>query len=257
MPYIDFQKLVALEAEIAADSMIDWLSAGSSHAGRVRKVNEDAYYHSADQGLWVVADGMGGLARGDYASSVVVEACVHFGKSNTLAASIRDLETRLRAAHNSCRESFKVGIGDPVGSTVALLFSYGQYVFFLWAGDSRIYRLRDDQLKQNTIDHTVAQEKVARGELSPEKVVDHPSAHVLTRAVGVHQTLHLELDYQTVEPGDRFLICSDGIYNELSPTDIQQLLSLGSPAQAVDALVEKALESGGKDNMTAIVVDAT
>ena len=73
----------------------------------------------------------------------------------------------------------------------------------------------------------------------------------------MHQTLHLELDYQTVEPGDRFLICSDGIYNELSPTDIQQLLSLGSPAQAVDALVEKALDSGGKDNMTAIVVDAT
>jgi serine/threonine protein phosphatase PrpC len=257
MPYIDFQKLVVLEAEIAADFMIDWQSAGNSHAGRIRKVNEDAFYHSADQGLWVVADGMGGLARGDYASSVVVEACAHFCKSNSLAASIRDLETRLRAAHDSCRESFKVEKGDPVGSTVAVLFSYGQYIFFLWAGDSRIYRLRGDQLKQNTVDHTVAQERFARGELSPEQVAHHPSAHILTRAVGVHQTLHLELDYQTVEPGDRFLVCSDGIYNELSPANIHQLLSLESAAEAVNALVEKALDNGGRDNITAIVVDAT
>jgi len=255
MPYIDFQKLVALEAEITADAMINWHSAGSSHVGRIRKVNEDAFYHSADQGLWVVADGMGGLARGDYASSVVVEACLHFGKSSTLAASIRDLETRLRAAHNRCRQSFKVGKGEPVGSTVAVLFSYGQYIFFLWAGDSRIYRLRGDQLKQNTIDHTVAQEMSTRGELRPEQVAYHPSAHVLTRAVGVHQMLHLEIDYTTVEPGDRFLVCSDGIYNELSPADIQQLMSLDPAAKAVDALLGNALDNGGRDNMTAIVVD--
>jgi len=253
MPYIDFQQLVDLQQQLEFEPKITWQSVARSHVGCVRKVNEDAFFHSTDHGLWVVADGMGGLARGDYASGVVVDAVLHFVKSSTIAASIRDLETRLRDAHSICRRSFE---GERVGSTVAAMFSYGQFSFLVWAGDTRIYRLRREQLKQLTVDHTVAQEKFARGEISAKKASTHHTAHVLTRAVGVHQTLHLELDYDVVQPGDRFLVCSDGLYNDLTRDEILQYLKHGSSETAVDTLLEKALDKGGSDNITAIVVDA-
>ncbi len=253
MPYIDFQQLIEMQAEVVSEPAICWHSVGRSHVGCVRRVNEDAFYHSTEQGLWVVADGMGGHARGDYASGVVVDALVHFAKSSTLAASIRDLEIRLRDAHNNCRNSFR---GERVGSTVAALFSYGQYGFLLWAGDSRVYRLRGDQLTLMTKDHTVAQEKYARGEFSAAKAAIHPTAHVLTRAVGVHQTLHLELDYEVVQQGDRFLVCSDGLYNDLANDQMKQLLAHDVAEEALDALIDRALDKGGRDNITAIVVDA-
>ena len=253
MPYIDFEQLMALEAAVKFDSDIQWSSAGCSHIGQVRKVNEDAFYHSTEQGLWVVADGMGGLARGDYASSVVVDACVHFTQSNTLAGSIRDLEIRLRRAHENCRQAFR---GERVGSTVVALLSYGQHSFFLWAGDSRVYRLRGDQLKQMTVDHTAAQGMYARGEISAKKAMSHPAAHVLTRAVGVHQTLHLELSYEAVERGDRFLLCTDGVYNDLDRGEILQRLAKGAAQASAQDLIDGALERGGNDNITAMVIDA-
>ncbi len=254
MPYIDFQQLVELEPDCQITSKTSWHSAARSHAGKVRSANEDAFFNSSELGLWAVADGMGGLARGDYASGVVAEAFVHFVPSKTLAGCIRDLEMRLREAHGYCRNSFP---GEQVGSTVAALFSYGQYSFLLWAGDSRIYRLRAGEFKQLTEDHTVAQQKLSRGELSAAQAALHPSAHVLTRAVGVHQTLHLDLDYEIVQSGDRFLICSDGLFKDLNADDIQRLLAKGGVDEAVDALVDSALDRGGRDNITAIVIDAT
>jgi len=253
MPYIDFQKLAELELECGPAESICFHSAAQSHPGHVRKVNEDAFYNAPELGLWALADGMGGLARGDYASGVVVDAFVHFNRAATLAESIRDLEVRLRDAHSKCRNSFP---GERVGSTVAALFSYGRYAFLLWAGDSRIYRLRKGQLKQLTIDHTVAQEKFARGELTARQAASHHSAHILTRAVGVHQSLHLDLDYQLIQPADRYLLCSDGLYNELAKNEIQQLLSPGSAEESLETLVNGALARGGGDNITAIVVDA-
>ncbi len=252
MPYIDFKQLEAFET--ADRPGVNWFSAADCHVGNLRELNEDAFYNSAEQGLWAVADGMGGFARGDYASGVVVDALFHFVRSPTLAACIRDLEIRLREAHANCRASFHK---EPVGSTVAAMFSYGRYLFLLWAGDSRVYRLRADELSLMTIDHTVAQQKCATGELSPAQAARHPSAHVLTRAVGVHQTLHLELDFDTVEPGDRYLLCSDGLYNSLDESDLRTLLGGSTVTEARDKLIELALKRDGKDNITAIVVEAT
>ncbi|SMF21936.1 protein phosphatase [Alteromonadaceae bacterium Bs31] len=254
MPYIDLEALAQIETGQDTDAAsISWHSVGHSHVGRVRSLNEDAFFNSAELGLWAVADGMGGHSRGDYASKVVVESLVHFAKQKTLAESIVNLEVRFREAHHICRNTFS---GKRVGSTVAALFSFGRYCFCLWAGDSRIYRLRGENLELMTSDHTVAQEKCTRGELSPEKVASHPSAHVLTRAVGVHQTLHLDLHFDLVQHGDRYLICSDGLYNDLALSDIQQLLGSATAQQGLDALVDKAMDKGGRDNITAIIVDA-
>ncbi len=252
MAYIDHKQLAQLEIEDTSAPTITWHSAARSHAGRVREANEDAFFNSAEQGLWAVADGMGGRARGDYASGVVAEAFVHFVSQPTLTKNIVNLEARLADAHHNCRHTFK---GEKIGSTVAAMFAFGSYCFFLWAGDSRVYRLRENVLEQMTVDHTLAQQKVARGELRPGQVAYHPSAHVLTRAVGVHQTLHLDLHSERVEAGDRFLLCSDGLTKELSDADIREHLQNGPVEQVADALIERALDKGGRDNVTAIVVE--
>lgn len=254
MPYINFEQLVRLEETIAPnDRPFCWYSVGRSHAGRQRNLNEDAFLNAPERGLWAVADGMGGLARGDYASGVVAESLLHFSGDSSLSKSIMNIEVKLREAHAICRNTFH---GERVGSTVAALFAYGSYGFFLWAGDSRIYRLRNAQLTQMTQDHTVAQDKCARGELRPSQVPFHPSAHVLTRAVGVHHTLHLDLQYAVIEPGDRYLLCSDGLYNELAFNDIERSMGGSSVDDAVKLLIDHALDRGGRDNITAIILEA-
>lgn len=252
MPYINHQQLAQIESNDKPAPVITWQSAARSHAGRVRQLNEDAFFNSAEQGLWAVADGMGGLARGDYASGVVAEAFVHFVRQPSLTLNIMNLEARLAEAHKNCRHTFK---GEQIGSTVAAMFAFGSYCFFLWAGDSRVYRLRDNVLVQMTVDHTVAQQKCARGELRPSQVAFHPAAHVLTRAVGVHQTLHLDLHFERVEEADRFLLCSDGLTKELSSSEILQGLQISSIGDAVEALIDNALQKGGRDNITALVID--
>ena len=253
MPYIKFQELEQMDTSFDDSSVVKWTSVASSDTGLVRKVNEDAFLNSSRLGLWAVADGMGGLARGDYASGLVVDALVHFEPTESLANDIRELELRLRQAHANCRGSFK---GERVGSTVAALYSHQQYAFFLWAGDSRVYRLRDGEIEPMTVDHTRGQERFAKGELTASQLEKHPSAHVLTRAVGVHQTLHLDLDYATVQNKDRYLICTDGLYNRMSLEDIGSLLEKDCAEEALAAFIEKANGQGGDDNITAIIVDA-
>ena len=253
MAHIDHQQLSELEAKARLKlPVLTWHSAAKSHVGRKRRVNEDAFISSSERGLWAVADGMGGRARGDYASGVVVEALVHFEPQPSLVASIMNLEARLAEAHNNCRNAFK---GERVGSTVVAMYVSLGYCFCLWAGDSRVYRLRAGELSQLTLDHSLAQEKFARGEISQVQAAMHPGASVLTRAVGVHQSLHLDLIVDAAEPGDRYLLCSDGLYNEVSRSDILQRLSLGSVGEAADSLIERALDNGGRDNVTVVVAD--
>lgn len=252
MPYIDLKELSQLDERLAStDVTFSWESAAASDVGRVREVNEDAYMCSAEQQLWVVADGMGGHSRGDYASQAVVESLLYFSAKSSLPKSVIELDTCLKKAHDVCRNTFK---GEKVGSTVAALYTFADHCFFIWAGDSRIYRLRENCLELMTCDHTVAQQKLARGELSPLMAALHPSANLLTRAVGVHQTLYLDLEYAQVQVGDRYLICSDGLYNELEDKELEQLMLLETPQLAVNELIAAANNNGGRDNTTAIVL---
>lgn len=254
MPNINLEQLLPLDQNPDLEPInFTWQCAGESHIGRVRKVNEDAFILSSEQGLWAVADGMGGHSRGDYASKVVVEALAYFSMQQRLSENVIDLEVRLKNAHQICRNTFP---GEQVGSTVAALHVYGNLCFFLWAGDSRIYRLRAGTLEQMTTDHTVAQQKCARGELSPLRAAIDPTAHILTRAVGVSQNLAIDLDYTQAQAGDRYLLCSDGLYNDLEHKEIQALLMQGSPQESVRQLIDISLNRGGRDNTTVIVLDA-
>lgn len=256
MSQIDQELISKLEQERQSNSeqaSFIWQSAASTHTGRVRASNEDAFLESSDEGLWLVADGMGGHSRGDYASRAIVKAFNDFRQEPGLSKNLNDIETRLLSANETCLNAFK---GKRVGSTVVALLIINGLSFFIWAGDSRIYRLRNDQLELMTEDHSLGQERVNRGELTLEELADHPSAHVLTRAIGVHKNLSFELRYSDVQPGDRFLICSDGLYYALSNDLLKSKLQQHTPSVAMQELMELALDYGGRDNLTAIVVEA-
>lgn len=260
IPLQDVAKVAdSFEADLSTappgeSAAISWQSASRTDLGRVRHINEDAFLDSEDQRLWVVADGMGGQSRGDYASGAVIRHLREFPHQHSVLANLKDLEERLQAANEQCRTAFR---NKRPGTTVVALLTHGSHCFYLWAGDSRMYRLREGELEQLTLDHSVAQEKYARGELTEEESKNHDSAHVLTRAVGIREKLQLDLGYAQVNPGDRYLLCSDGLYNPVELQNIHSLLAQGNPEQACESLVDRALECGARDNVTVIVVEAS
>ena len=222
-----------------------------TNRGLVRKKNEDALYFDEQNGLWVVADGMGGIKGGDLASETVVDNLRSFKRLETVSESIRDLEARFLIANTACRVMFEKQV---IGSTVAALFKYESLIIFLWAGDSRIYRLRGGSLSLMTVDHNLAQERVRRGEVSQENAQSLPSSNVLTRAVGIHHHLRVEMNYAALESGDRFLICTDGLYRDLAFSEIERLLQNEGVDSALDGLIDEALKKGGKDNISGLVI---
>lgn len=258
LQYIDSGQVDLRQLDTTSATPLRYESSGSTHKGWVRFVNEDAYLELSDARLWAVADGMGGHKRGDYASKAVIKALNGFSRQsgsykNSLINTIEDLQNRLVEANQVCQKAFQA---RRIGSTVALLFEFGGHCFFLWAGDSRIYRLRDGNLEQMTHDHSLAQEKFNRGELNQDEAESHPSAHILTRAIGVHRHLKLELRYSRAMPGDRYLLCSDGLYSAVDTEEILANLSLKTRNEALESLMRSALDRGGRDNITAILVDS-
>lgn len=251
MPEINAQFLKDIEAETDCSELHESQSHVQTHIGRVRQANEDAYLLLGDHKLWVVADGMGGHERGSAASAVVVDDMRSFVSLDTIAENVKDIEARLLLANSRCRTMYEKEI---VGSTVALLHIYHSMAIFIWAGDSRIYRFRQGVMELMTEDHNLAQERCRRGELTQDEAQSLPSANVLTRAVGIHQNLRVEMRCATVEKGDRYLLCSDGLYRDLTFAEIDSLLAGGDSKVVLELLVEKALERGGRDNISGIVV---
>jgi protein phosphatase len=235
---------------------LHWNSASRSDVGRVRLINEDACLELPEQRVWAVADGMGGHAAGDVASRMVVEALQQLVPSDRLSNRIADARERLQSVNSRLREEALLRHVGTIGSTVALLLACDRLCALLWAGDSRIYLYRDGCLKQLTRDHSHVEALRSQGYLSDEEAARHPSHHLITRAVGADD--RLELDEDIVEAGDHdvFLLCSDGVSNELDNDDIAGVLATGDCRQAAHMLVDMALQRGGRDNISAIVIRA-
>lgn len=234
-----------------ADTVQGWRSAGATHAGLERTSNQDSWLELPAAGLWVIADGMGGYHAGDVASRMVCEGVADFAAQPTLEASIDDLRQRISDV-NQQLYSASIRPVDPVqsGSTVVMLLAAGDTCAALWAGDSRVYRLRQGELLQMTVDHSWAAQLSLRG------IKHQLTDHTILRAVGGEATLVMDVKRDRVQRGDRYLICSDGLYRELSAEQMAALLAEGDVQHCTQLLLEAALAAGGHDNVTLIVVEA-
>ena len=239
---------------MSANQLFTWTSLSRTDVGRRRKVNEDACIDRGDIGLWVVADGMGGHSAGDVASGMIVETMAEVGALSSLKELVDESESRLLAVNTRLREIAMTHKSGTVGSTVAVLMIHGTHCVCMWAGDSRIYRFRDGALEKIMQDHTHVEELVARGVLTAEQAAVHPDANLITRAVGAQDELFLDLEIDTLQDGDLFVVCSDGLDKEVTEDEIAQAAANGNDENLASTLVELALKAGARDNVTVITV---
>lgn len=235
---------------------IRWTSASRSHAGRVREVNEDACLEQPGRGLWAVADGMGGHSLGEFASRLAIRSLVDIPPPHDLAQYVSAARERLVDANRRLRAEAARRDVEVIGTTIVALLASQRQCACLWAGDSRIYLYRAGRLKQLTRDHSEIEAARALHAPSTGDTLVLPPSNVITRALGAEDSI--EIDCETVEvlDGDVFLLCSDGLSNEVVDSDIEQALLPGHCRQASQALLDLALEHGGRDNITAVVVRA-
>jgi len=228
--------------------------ATATHVGRVRDGNEDSVYPVEDEStvgpvIVAVADGMGGHAAGEVASATAIRAAVEAGDESAVArVEAANVAVLAAAAESAAR----AGMGTTL--TLAIFWPDGRLEMG-HVGDSRAYLLRNDRLTQLTIDHTFVRELIAQGRLAPEEAATHPRRHMLTRTVGMENVRVDSLDIH-LQPGDRVVLCSDGLTGMVSDTRVARILSnTPVPADAVWSLVEAANAAGGLDNTTVAVVD--
>ncbi len=226
-------------------------STARSHVGRVRQVNEDRTLDCPDRKLWAVADGMGGHFAGDVAADRAISALRRLADSDTpidattVAAALddanREIQALARSAHGTC------------GTTIVVAWIIGDTAHVAWSGDSRAYLIRNGSAQQLTADHSLIQEMIAAGALTPELARGHPGANVVTRALGVEETLKLDIAQTDLRSGDRLLLCSDGLSASLESSDFAgRHLAVESEA---DALLAKALARDGSDNISLVLID--
>ena len=235
---------------------LSWSSFGISDTGKVRKHNEDSMLERPEIGLWVVADGMGGHAAGDYASQMIVSTLKKVHEGIELNRMINDIEDRLIDVNKRLIDKAnQSGKRTTIGSTVVIMVAYQKYCIYIWAGDSRLYRLRDNELRQMTTDHSQVELYVEKGLISREEAAVHPHGNMITRAVGATDELFLDMDIQEMQSKDRYVLCSDGLTKHITDFEIQDILGEGTNKETCKTLIDLTLERGAGDNVTVIVVD--
>lgn len=228
-----------------------------THVGLRRKLNEDAVLADPSRALFAVADGMGGHEAGEVASRQVVEALAALPELRSVEASLAASVEALQAVNRQLR-IMAAGGPEPrvIGTTVVGLTLQGERFGCFWSGDSRAYRLRVGGLARLTRDHSLVQELVDAGMLSARDAPHHPSANVVTRAVGADESLEVDTITGDVHSGDRFLLASDGLTRHVDDAELELALAGGSAARCADQLLELVLARGAYDNVSLVIVDA-
>lgn len=230
--------------------------AGRSDVGRVRKINEDSMLLDPHCGLWAVADGMGGHAAGDFASRTVVDCLDTLGVASTYEDLRHRMADRLNQAHHRVNlHAAELGRGS-IGSTLIALATIENRFLCYWSGDSRMYLLRDNKLVQVSRDHTEVQVLLDSGQITEEQAETWPRKNVITRAIGVTPSLEVEMVEGLLQDGDLFLLCSDGLSEYFGTEELEHLLAATdwSLEEISNYLVAQAVERGGKDNVSVVLV---
>jgi len=231
-------------------------SSAASHPGAVRAHNEDNFVNRPDLGLWAVADGAGGHQAGDLASRIATDALKAVPSGLSATALLAEVRLRLAEVHNILlAEAARRGGHAMLVSTIVVLLARDDYYACLWAGDSRAYLLRDGRFRQLTRDHSLVQELFDAGAISASEAAHHPSANIITHAIGADA---LELDKVTdrLLPGDRFLLCSDGLFKTVSERELASILAVENDLPA-ERFLRAALAQQADDNITAVAVEAS
>ncbi len=238
---------------------VGYTVAAHSDCGNVRPSNEDAYKYSAEHGVYVVCDGMGGAAAGEIASSMAVETMLRLlvtrdGETSLEVAVVEAVRAANEAIHSRAEIDFHL---NGMGTTLAGLVTEGRRVLVFNVGDSRSYLLRGGRLEQISQDHSLVEEQVRMGQMSKEEAQHSPLRNVITRALGTQPSVEPDLFPIEAEAGDIFLLCSDGLTGEVPDLQIELLLAAGLPLeQKCVNLVEAAKQAGGHDNITCMLVRA-
>jgi PPM family protein phosphatase len=246
-----------------ATALVHYSAAAVSDRGRKRQSNEDAFGYSVEHGVYLVCDGMGGAAAGEIASSLAVDEVM---RVLTGRAADAPLETVVEQAVTTANEAiFSRSQSNAqlngMGTTMVALVVVERRVQVLNVGDSRCYRVRGGHLEQITQDHSLVDEQVRLGRMTPAEALRSPLRNVITRALGTQSCVTADIFDLGAEPGDLFLLCSDGLTRELPDRRIESLLSEGLPiltplANLCNSLVEAANSAGGNDNITCLLLRA-
>jgi serine/threonine protein phosphatase PrpC len=247
---------------------LEFYSCGATDVGQKRQINEDSFLCDDELGLWVVADGMGGHAAGEVASREAVDTIHGMVKRDklkldlqnpnaeeTLRVGARLLEGAVQAATYLVYgmaelDSNKAGMGTTISAMMAL----GSHAVTAQVGDSRIYRLRNSIAEQLTEDHTLINWQIKQGLITEEEARLSRHRNVITRAVGNREYVQVDTAVVAVNPGDQFLLCSDGLYSYLRTDEISSVANSGGQA-SVDRFIKLANRRGGRDNITAVLVE--
>jgi serine/threonine protein phosphatase PrpC len=231
-------------------------SVSRTHAGTRRALNEDRLLEHGQAGLWAIADGMGGHANGEVAAARVIAALETVDHGASGFAYLDDLIAAVSAANAAIFEE-RAQTGAPMsGATLVALLAHEGHYACLWAGDSRAYRFSGGELAPITRDHSLVQQLIDTGALAEASRKQHPSAHVITRAIGVDARIELDRRFAPIAQGDIFLLCSDGLTGCLDDGELAAILAGPDLDAAADRLLATALERGARDNVSLILVRA-
>lgn len=228
--------------------------AAKTDVGRIRKANEDSYL--VKEPLFAVADGMGGHIAGDIASATAVDL-ISERAAEEMPRTTAELAAIVRGANAAVWEKAQQ---DPslrgMGTTCTLALVEDRHIHLAHVGDSRAYLYRNGELTQVTEDHTLVSRMVREGRLEPEEAERHPQRSIITRALGVDADVEVDELSMGIETGDRFLLCSDGLTSMIGSEDLHEVLTTQpDPNAAADELIARALEAGGEDNVTVVLID--
>ncbi|MFH1729837.1 MAG: Stp1/IreP family PP2C-type Ser/Thr phosphatase [Pseudomonadota bacterium] len=246
------------------------LNAAITDVGKKRQINEDNFFISKEEGLFVLADGMGGHQAGDMASKIAVDTIGDFIRATSRDKEItwpydRDgnlpyeanrLIVAIKLANKKIFNTAREKNLDGMGTTIASLIYKEEKVYLCHVGDSRIYRVRDGKIKQLTSDHSLLNDSLKAKSLTQEEIDNFPFKNVITRALGIEDNVDVEMDNKMAKQGDYYLVCSDGLSNLVPDDDIKEVITKHKDKliAACKELIQRANDAGGNDNITCILV---